>query len=335
MRQPLTLQSLGLSEEDLETGPENTPDPESLPPQPEPEDTPTPEPQPDEPPAETPPSEGDVAPPEPEPEPQGKPYTPEELRDLVARDGTLDASRLTDDQRASYREFQRDYTRKTQELATLRKELEHQQVAPQPQPQSPADPIEQLYGQYRQNPRSIVRDINQNIAQLRTIQPHDDNYAQAQSQISQLELLKDDFSMRFQDESASTRMARDAEQTALSRLQAQIPDLKSKASKLEEFAISAGMAKQDLALLTNPALVGPDTTVRVTLAINSWYEAEQARTKAKAKQARPKPPELQHPAGTHEPAPEDELENMPFGEFEKAFMGRMKRRRYPNGKPVS
>ena len=77
-------------------------------------------------------------------------HTPEEIRDVGI--DKLDPNRIPPELLPYYKSMQADYVRKTQDLATQRKQLE-QHTQPQPQPQTQAQPeynpkayYEQLYG---------------------------------------------------------------------------------------------------------------------------------------------------------------------------------------------
>mgnify|MGYP001561566865 CR=1 FL=1 len=224
-----------------------------------------------------------------------KPYTTEELEELLTSDEDIDTSRLDPAGKLLAKSFQRGYNDKLLKLKEERREVEAQK------PAQPQDPKEQYYQAYLQNPMAIVSAIN----------------AEAQKLEAQFELEKAgnlrgvlaEFQARSQMESAQgARVSRIVAETE-AEIKRAIPDIVEKEPKLTAFAIEKlGLTPQGIQMITNPALgyVSKKDAVGVVNAVNQLYDLLNAAKTISKKVKKSVPAPLEGGGSGREPDTEEE-----------------------------
>lgn len=213
-----------------------------------------------------------------------KPYTPEEVTELLNSGEKLDTDRLTPEGKLLEKSFQRGLTRKFEELAEKTRLLETEK-------QRVSDPKEQVYQQYIADPMGVTARINTEIEKFADVPPSSEHFAEAQKAIIRLQSFKEDLSMRRQQ---ATEMGRNLEVLVKSsnmELQRDIPDFNQKRDKLTNYAMELGLDIDEIQFLTDPVKVRGLAT-KITKIINGLYDKSQAAKTAEQKLVRKTPERL-------------------------------------------
>lgn len=212
---------------------------------------------------------------EPAPAPvEGKlPYTPDELKQILADDkATLDTSRLDEQGQAIHKAIIAGLTPKLQERGELKRDVEElktrlahvtsQYQPPQPQPQQPTDAKSVVQREFRRNPQGVLAEIrgtiqNERMAHSQEIaaNPYSEEAQKHQNNIIQLEGLKDELveSMVINDQTG--RRLQSIKDDAMSYVRESVPDIDTKHPKLTEFMVSHGVEAADMGIFTDPVLM--------------------------------------------------------------------------------
>jgi hypothetical protein len=185
--------------------------------------------------------------------------------------------------------FQRGYDKKFQEVAAMRKSVEAQK---------PQGPREQLFDRYVHDPSGVVSEINAEIEKLEGVDPTDANFQTSRVTIARLQALKDDFSVKRQGAIEHGKQVENIVASTQAEILKAIPDFETKASKLTDFVVSAGLSVAEVQALTDPTIVGP-MALKLTKVINALYDRVNAPVTAEKKVKKDAPAPLQRgTAGT-------------------------------------
>jgi len=213
-------------------------------------------------------------------------YTPTELEEMLQSGGDVDTSRLSNEGKLLMKSFQRGMDKKFQQVAEMRKAVEAQQ---------PRDPREALFNRYIHDPAGVVVEINAEIEKLEGVDPTDAQFPTSRRTIARLQALKDDFSVKRQNALEHGKQVENIVATTQAEIVKAIPDFETKAPKLTEFALSAGITLDEVKALTDPTVVGP-MALKITKAINFFYDKLNAPVSAEKKVKKDAPAPLQRGA---------------------------------------
>ncbi len=206
------------------------------------------------------------------------PYTLDELNQIIEEGGEIDRKRLTPDQLAIQKTFERGYTPKFQEAAALKKQAEEilEQASRTPEVYFEDANKNGVFTDYLTNPVKVVSDINQEIARLEGVEPFNDDgtrnpsYAQARREIAYWNGIKDEFSLKRADVMEKRRAD-----------EALTNQLGEEGKVLEAYAKSLGFSAQDFR-----------TKSELRKTIKGLYDLANAGQTAKKKEVKPNPPKL-------------------------------------------
>lgn len=207
------------------------------------------------------------------------PYTDEEFGKVSFED--IDRGRLTVEQQKLYdrlnpqfNTLKSDHTRKSQELAELKK------TPPTPETYFNGDPQrEQDFSYFLKDPSGAVTAINARLRQLRAVDSESSDYSSAQQWIAYYEDIKDQFPLKRTDIMES-RMRQETE-TAKTKA-----ELGEHAEAIEQYALELGYSATDFR--TNP---------KIRQAVKKTYEISNAATIAARKEVKPTPQKTVTPSG--------------------------------------
>ena len=213
------------------------------------------------------------------------PYTKAELDELIKTDGVIDRSRLTSDQLAIQKTFEKGYQKKFQDLAKIRKEAEEQiaQAKPEPAPEPYFPDMEKnrVFQEFLKNPAQWNQAVNAEISRLEDVQPLDDDgvrnpaFQQARKTIAQWQAIKDEFMFKREEVSETKRS-----EEAVKR------ELGDKAPELEAYAKAIGFTASEFR-----------TKTELRSRIKRLYDLSAADQTANGKEVKPKPPKLSVQSG--------------------------------------
>lgn len=207
---------------------------------------------------------------------KAKPYTPEEIEELVKSDKDVDTSRLTLEGTALMKTFQRGYTPKLQKLAEERRQFEEERrryQEPQHQQGQPKDAKQAYFELYMADPLRVTTEINAEIQKLSRGNPLDEGWEENNIKIAQLQGLKDDLALRRQQTQETDNRVQRVRSELSQALYSEIPDFDTKREKLVEYAKGLGISEEDAFILTNPDIVGARVALNAVKAINRLYQA--------------------------------------------------------------
>ncbi len=196
----------------------------------------------------------------------------------------------------AYKSMQADYTRKTQEIAEIKKQL-IEQAKPKPS---------NIFEAYLQDPDGVSNYIDQEI--LKANQEADYETAE------KLRLLKtrliEERTKYLERMISGEKIYQQVYGTILSH----IPDYETKKDKLTNFAIQEfGLTPEEIMMLTNPQITGA-LAAKLTIAVNKIYDKLHATKLAeqKIKKQTPSPLARASGAGSDKSAPKT-LEEIFYG----------------------
>lgn len=190
---------------------------------------------------------------------------------------------------------QSDYTRKTQELAEQRRQIEQLQMQAV-QNQHANLPINQMMDE---NPQMALHQINQAISQ---VNQEIDQALDKEDIFAEPKLRRRLDQLKEMSNYCTSKITQAS--TLFSEISNAIPDLQDKSPKLTNFVNEQlgadAFTAQELAKLTNPIVMGR-TAVKVTKLINALYDSiNGSKETVKQKIKKPKPNKLKGP-GSSEP----------------------------------
>lgn len=208
-------------------------------------------------------------------------YTPEELADLHPTEVDIErvdpaARPIVEKTIKEYKSLQGDHTKKSQELAELKKTQGQEQET-----YFEDSKKDGVFKDYLKNPHKVVSDINAEIANLESIIPDDgaEEYRKARRQIAYWNGIKDEFSTKRIEVSEKRRESEIAE----TRLAA---ELGQDAPTLQEYARTLGFS--DVDFRSKPEL---------RAAVKEAYKVAHAGDTGRHKEVKPKPHKAGAPAG--------------------------------------
>lgn len=237
-------------------------------------------------------------------QPSVRAYTDEEVQSILEADGKLDSNRLTPTHKLIQKSFERHTQKVWQEAAEAKKQYEQALSKTQPKDNT-GDPKEAYYQRFTQNPMEVLQEISNVMFKLSDIQPYDDNYMEAQKQKAFYQAIKDEFLARRQIETENVRNAELLSTQVKLNITKDIPDFDTKAQALTTFAQEElGFSIEEISRLTNPAITG-NLAVKITKAINKFYDAMNANVSAEKKLIKnpPKPLERAGAGATGKASP--------------------------------
>ncbi len=171
----------------------------------------------------------------------------------------------------AYKSMQADYTRKTQEIAKMRGELQQQKPAT-------------IFEAYMQDPDGVSNYIDQEI--LKASQEADYDTAE------KLRLLKTRLIEERTKHIERMISGEKLSSQVYGQILSAIPDYETKRPKLSEFATKElGLTNEEIALLTDPRYTG-NLAVKLTIAVNKIYDMLSAKKSAEEKIKKQKPSPL-------------------------------------------
>lgn len=250
----------------------------------------------------------------PEPPVEKKPYTAEELQELLTSDGEIDDTKLSPEGQLIKKSFQRGFNKKFEQLAAEKKAFK---AGTQPE-----DPKEAYFRQYLTDTPNTVKEINDAILtakiQVRELKVNGEfEKADAEEiKIARLEGLREEFAVKKQ---AITEQGTNMSQFNDAVIKA-IPDIDEIRDLLTRFAQEElGYTEDELFRLTNPESgIAVSTAVRnIATIARSFKQANAAKTVSKkVKKPSPLPLERGGSGGREEPLTNKNLNDMSYKEYE-------------------
>lgn len=245
---------------------------------------------------------------------KAKPYTPEEIEELVKSDKDVDTSRLTLEGTALMKTFQRGYTPKLQKLAEERRQFEEERrryQEPQHQQGQPKNAEQGYFELYMADPLRVTAEINAEIQNLAHGTPYDEGWEGNQSKIEQLRGLKETFAIRRQQTIEMYNRSQNAQQEFSGAVYKEMPDFETRREKLLEHAKGLGISEETAYALTNPSIVGGVVALEALRVINKLYSATIG---VESKRKKPTPLQPGGARASGEGAEED-MEKVPIGTY--------------------
>lgn len=235
-----------------------------------------------------------IEPVEPEGEPEGEPQEPIEPQEPEVK--TVPLKALEEERR------------KRQEMAKRLEEVEKKLAPPPKQPQT----IDEFY---EVDPKGTMDYLNNEIARL----TEEDPFGNVRK-IENLRDTKEELRLRgaTQRQNQQSRFVTD--------LNKAIDGFDKKREALTTFATSElGYTPQELAMLTNPGVVGHEAAIKTVKLINRQFEAKQAPATLKSKEVKPKATQVEPPGeGLQPPAPDAQVAKL----YEQAKKGEIPWHKY-------
>lgn len=210
-------------------------------------------------------------------------YSPEEIEDMLRRsedgeDVKINFDRLTPEGKAIWKSVDRGLKPKLQERAELKRRLEVLEANAQKyeqQAKTSADPKEQYYTQYKNDPVGFTDLVNREIERLK----ESDDIYESTKQITSLQAALNSFHAKYNKEQSEAYKQREVMESVNrlsaeteNALQKDIPEFVKVRDELTKFAVeNMGYTMEELGNLTNPAVVGKDLAVKNTKVVYSAY----------------------------------------------------------------
>jgi len=197
----------------------------------------------------------------------------------------------------AYKNFQADYTRKTQQLKETKKT------------NAPKD----IYEAYEQDPEGVMAHLDAQILKAK-----DEGDLVEASTLLNLKTSLLEYKMKnLEKQTKAERQFQDV----YAYVREQIPDFDSKVKELRRFAIEEmGFTEEEIDKLTDPSITGM-LAAKLTLAVNKAYELANPQRALKKKEVKPQPPKLGYSgvssSGAAEGIPAGKIASMSIDEFNK------------------
>lgn len=192
-------------------------------------------------------------------------YTPEEIEDILAENGSLDANKLTPEGKLLQKSFDRGFTKKFEEISTLAKTLK--------EAVKPKDAVEGWVDRYIDDPKGVTAYVHNQIRSLEDqADPLEPNYKAIRSQIAALQADLDDVRERAKE--------RDTMSTKLDAIPAEV----------KAFGKAQGFAEKDL--------LDP----KILKAITALHKAEIATQTLRGSVKKKEPSEVTRPGSGTQPS---------------------------------
>lgn len=247
------------------------------------------------------------------PEPQKpdlKPYTDEEVIQILESGGKLDSNRLTPIQKLIQRSFESHFTRRYQELADLKREYEAKIKEHEAKLVELSRP-KTIYEAFDQDPVGVKRTLNEMLLTKEAEDPFSEDVRKLKKLKADLEIYE---TQKRVQESQLDKIAYENEMAVRNA----IPDFDTKVDKLTDFAIKElGFTNEEISYLTDPRYVG-NLASKITIAVNALYDKFNAGKTAEKKAVKPTAPSLGRAGETKEQTkPSVDIKSLSDDEFEK------------------